>query len=518
MWLRRQRLRRPSANASLKSSPGLRDAREVLLVGRLLVGVRRREHHLVDLQLVVQEVEHVAHRLRRVGRQEGRVRVDAEAARLRLADRVDRLVEGALALDELRRGARASRRGGRPRRSTATARTGRASSSSGSRSCTGRRTSSARSARCAITSTSGWTSGSPPAIETIGAPLSSIAASAWSTGIRFFRMCSGYWIFPQNEHARLHWKSGSSSTSSGNLSLRLQPLAEQVAADGQRLAKRNAHAVRRPPSGAGTWQRLDRRSFAPRRRGGRGRASASTRRVTIRSGAEAPAVIATVAGAGEPGDVDLGLVVDEVRPGALARGDLDQPLRVGGALRAGDEHDVGLARDRAHRVLAVRGRVADVVRGRPAQRREALAQHLDDLVGLVDGERRLGQVRRRARAPAPRSARPRECPRRAGSPPAPRPAFPRPPRGPRGRSGRSSAPPRRSGAPPRAPCRRAGRSRRSRRGLARRRGAVPPGETPCAEKTTVAPSGTSSSSSTKTAPRRSRSATTCSLWTICLRT
>ena len=44
------------------------------------------------------------------------------------------------------------------------------------------------------------------------------------------------------------------------------------------------------------------------------------------------------------------------------------------------------------------------------------------------------------------------------------------------------------------------------------------GETPCAENTTVAPSGTSSSSSTKTAPRRSSSATTCVLCTICLRT
>jgi hypothetical protein len=65
---------------------------------------------------------------------------------------------------------------------------------------------------------SGCTSGSPPAIDTIGAPDSSIAASACSTGIRFLRMWSGYWIFPQNEHARLHWKSGSSSTSSGNFS------------------------------------------------------------------------------------------------------------------------------------------------------------------------------------------------------------------------------------------------------------------------------------------------------------
>ena len=44
------------------------------------------------------------------------------------------------------------------------------------------------------------------------------------------------------------------------------------------------------------------------------------------------------------------------------------------------------------------------------------------------------------------------------------------------------------------------------------------GETPWAENTTVAPSGTSASSSTKIAPRDSRSATTCLLCTICLRT
>ena len=44
------------------------------------------------------------------------------------------------------------------------------------------------------------------------------------------------------------------------------------------------------------------------------------------------------------------------------------------------------------------------------------------------------------------------------------------------------------------------------------------GETPWALKTTTAPSGTSSVSSTKIAPRRSSVATTCLLWTICLRT
>ena len=44
------------------------------------------------------------------------------------------------------------------------------------------------------------------------------------------------------------------------------------------------------------------------------------------------------------------------------------------------------------------------------------------------------------------------------------------------------------------------------------------GATPCAEKTTTAPSGTSAVSSTNTAPRFSSDATTCLLWTICLRT
>ena len=47
---------------------------------------------------------------------------------------------------------------------------------------------------------------------------------------------------------------------------------------------------------------------------------------------------------------------------------------------------------------------------------------------------------------------------------------------------------------------------------------VPEGATPWAERTIVLPGGTSASSSTNTAPRASRSRTTCALWTICLRT
>ena len=44
------------------------------------------------------------------------------------------------------------------------------------------------------------------------------------------------------------------------------------------------------------------------------------------------------------------------------------------------------------------------------------------------------------------------------------------------------------------------------------------GATPWAEKTTVAPSGTSATESTNTAPRPRSSSTTVLLWTISLRT
>ena len=71
----------------------------MLLVGRFLVGVGGRDHHLIDLQLVVEEVEHLAHRLGRVLREEGRVGRHAKAPRLGLLDRGDRHIEDALAFD-----------------------------------------------------------------------------------------------------------------------------------------------------------------------------------------------------------------------------------------------------------------------------------------------------------------------------------------------------------------------------------------------------------------------------------
>ena len=176
-------------------------------------------------------------------------------------------------------------------------------------------------------------------------------------------------------------------------------------------------------------------------------------------------------------------------------------------------------RDRAHRVLAVLGRVADVLGGGHRRGPAGASRSAATIAGgLVDRERRLRQAgdrarRRRARARGPpRRWRSRACAR------APRRRCPRPPRGRRGRRARSGSPRRRSGAPRRGPSRPAGRSRRSRRARAPRRASRTAGETPWAEKITVAPCGTSSSSSTNTAPRRSSSPTTCALWTICLRT
>ena len=63
--------------------------------------------------------------------------------------------------------------------------------------------------------TCGCISGSPPAIDTIGAPHSSTAATACSTGIRCFSSEAGCWILPQPAHLRLHAYSGSSSMISG---------------------------------------------------------------------------------------------------------------------------------------------------------------------------------------------------------------------------------------------------------------------------------------------------------------
>ncbi len=71
-----------------------------------------------------------------------------------------------------------------------------------------------------ISSICGCISGSPPAMETIGAPHSRTAPTACATGIRCLSTPAGCWILPQPSHFRLQANSGSSSTISGNFSRR----------------------------------------------------------------------------------------------------------------------------------------------------------------------------------------------------------------------------------------------------------------------------------------------------------
>ena len=59
--------------------------------------------------------------------------------------------------------------------------------------------------------------------------------------------------------------------------------------------------------------------------------------------------------------LDLGVVVDQVRGGAVFAGDLDQAVGVGGVGRADDQDQVALAGELLDRDLAVGRRVTDVV-------------------------------------------------------------------------------------------------------------------------------------------------------------
>ena len=221
----------------------------------------------------------------------------------------------------------------------------------------------------------------------------------------------------------------------------------------------------------------------------------------------------------EPGLVDLAGVVDPVRRlGAGLEGDLGQPHRVGGVGGADHDHQVGAGADLLDRELPVLGGVADVVAGRVEQLREALPDRVDRRHRLVDRQRGLGEPGHLLRVAHDDPRRRRPGPARAGCAREPRRRCPRPPRGPRARSAGCRSRRRRTASPRGAPWSPAGRSRRWSSGRAPRPARARPGETPWAEKTTVSPSGTSSSSSTKTAPRDSRSATTCLLCTICLRT
>src|SRR5690349_8401301 len=178
-------------------------------------------------------------------------------------------------------------------------------------------------------------SGSPPAIDTTGAPHSSMAATAVSTVMRCLRMFAGYWIFPHPAHARLHANSGSSSTTSGNFSrfrsfcfIRYAPT---------RACWRKVTAISSPPG-----VRSIHRTKLDGQRELQGLldyvALANGYRTEPRQRVHHPGHQG-LGGAGPGGDPDrvdtgqprwiqLGLVVEELGRAAHALADLDQALRI----------------------------------------------------------------------------------------------------------------------------------------------------------------------------------------------
>jgi hypothetical protein len=231
-----------------------------------------------------------------------------------------------------------------------------------------------------------------------------------------------------------------------------------------------------------------------------------------RAGGDADAALAL-----DPLGIELGRRVDHVRGHAAVRGDLAQPVRVRAVRAADDDHDVDRGREHLDRVLAVLRRVADVVLPRPDDRREAALERLDDARGVVDRKCGLRDVRESLGIgdDQPRDVGDRldqvhaavELPGRAldlGCPRWPIITMSR-------------------------PCScifaistctfvtsgQVASNTVSPRALASARTAL---LTPCAENTTVAPRGTSSSSSMNTAPLRLRSSTTVRLCTTSWRT
>ncbi len=244
----------------------------------------------------------------------------------------------------------------------------------------------------------------------------------------------------------------------------------------------------------------------------------STSCSTSSSGALAPEVIPRVSTPSSHSSSHLQRVVDQVRVRAALAGHLDQPVRVRGVRRADHQHQIALLRERLHRDLPVGSRVTDVVGLRPDDVRELLLEPLDDSRGLVEREGRLGDVRDvvgilelelvdllggfdEDDVVRGLAGRPLDLLVALVADEDDRVAL----LGELARLDVDLGDQRASGV--------------DRAQLARLRAfSCTLGATPCAEKTTTSPSGTSVSSSTKIAPRLASSLTTCLLWTISLRT
>ena len=200
--------------------------------------------------------------------------------------------------------------------------------------------------------------------------------------------------------------------------------------------------------------------------------------------------------------VDLGLVVDQIRRRRRGARDLDEPVRVGRVARADHEQQVDLSRAGPSPPTGGSTSRSRCPLSSARGSREAPPDRVDDLGGVVDRQRRLRDVGDRSRRSAGR-APPRPRPThedRASGRLAHRPddllvavvadQHDRVPVG--GVAARLDVHLRdeRAGRVDRVQASRAAAFART------------DGATPCAEKTTVAPSGTSRSSSTKIAPRR----------------
>ena len=220
----------------------------------------------------------------------------------------------------------------------------------------------------------------------------------------------------------------------------------------------------------------------------------------------------------EPGRVQLLGPVDQVARHARLGRDLAQPVRVRAVLRADHQHEVDVPRELAHRALPVLGGVADVVGVRPDHGREALAQPPDHLARVVDAERGLGDE---GDALGVGELEPVDVPGRGDEVDAPVDVADRAlDLGVAGVADQHDLAALPGVAPPLdvdlADERAGGVDDTRARGPRRPR--RPAAATPCALKTTIPPAGTSSVSSTNTAPLARRSSTTARLWTISCRT
>ena len=275
---------------------------------------------------------------------------------------------------------------------------------------------------------------------------------ACSTGIRRRRTWSGCWILPQPAQARLHWNSGSSSTSSGNFS-RLASSGAPGRLPIRRLCLQwNGHQ-RRTSHSAGSVERGHSRSItvvlhhldaaraltsaattrcdeALRRRGAGGHAD----RPASASQAGSISPSSSTRCAGQPARSATSTRRTEFDEFADPTTRTRRTPRRGRAPRPGGSG----SRSRCRRSAARPGR--GTARGarrrsRSSRRRRAWS----------------GSGRRPDRGPRPRPRARRGGPRPGGSTRAPRPWSPRPPRGPRGRPARPCSRPRRTAGPRRGP-------------------------------------------------------------------